>query len=184
MSATIRLEIQQGADFSRVLTYASGAVEIADVTNTTNPTVTTREPHGLSVGSRALLYGVAGASAINGTLQVATVPTPLSFTVTAPAPGAYLASGKVGKIVDLTGYTARMQIRDYATGALLMELTTEDGRLALGGVLGTIEIRLTAEETTALSWTYGQYDLELVSAGGLVRRPFAGDVFVSREVTR
>lgn len=87
--------------------------------------------------------------------------------------------------INLTGYTARMQIRKSATSsAALLELTTENSRITLGGVAGTITLTLTAADTAAITWTSGVYDLELVDSGGGVRRLIQGAVRVSREVTR
>ena len=46
-----------------------------------------------------------------------------------------------GVLVDLTGYTARMQVRaTYASPTTLLDLTTENGKLVLGGANGTISI--------------------------------------------
>jgi len=83
--------------------------------------------------------------------------------------------------VDLTGCTARMFIRD-ASGALLLELTTENDRLVIAAP-GRLIITLTAEETAAITWTQGRYDLELTMSNGDVTRWAEGDVVVSLEVT-
>lgn len=84
--------------------------------------------------------------------------------------------------VDLTGATARMQIRAGVGGALLLELTTENGGLAITGP-GTLTRTLSATETAALTWTDGVYDLEVEYADGTVQRYLQGAVTVSREVT-
>ena len=87
--------------------------------------------------------------------------------------------------VDLTGCSARMQVRSVVTsGAVLLELTTGNGRIALGGLDGTLTLQLTAAETEALTWRNGVYDLELVHPGGQVRRLAEGSVKVKPEVTR
>lgn len=84
--------------------------------------------------------------------------------------------------VDLTGATARMQIRAGLGGAVLLELTTENGGLAITGP-GTLTRTLSATETAALTWTDGVYDLEVEYADGTVQRYLQGAVTVSREVT-
>lgn len=87
--------------------------------------------------------------------------------------------------INLTGFTARMQIRANAEAAdTLAELTTEDGRITLGGVAGTIDLSLPHAVTDLLPKGKWVYDLELVSAGGLVTRLVQGSVKVSRNVTR
>jgi hypothetical protein len=87
--------------------------------------------------------------------------------------------------VDLTGCTARMQIRARLTDALaLLTLTTENGGIALGGDTGTITMTITAAATTLLTWASGVYDLEIIFANGTIRRLLYGSVSVSPEVTR
>lgn len=89
-----------------------------------------------------------------------------------------------GVAVNLTGFTARMKVRNASTDVELLSLTTENGKIALGGVAGTITLTLTAAETALLAPELARYDLELVSAGGIVRRPLQGFVIVSPEQTR
>ncbi len=84
--------------------------------------------------------------------------------------------------VDLTGAKARMQIRAGLGGALLLELTTETGGLAIAGP-GTLTRTMSAAQTAALTWTDGVYDLEVEYADGTVQRYLQGAVTVSREVT-
>lgn len=84
--------------------------------------------------------------------------------------------------VDLTGATARMQIRAGLGSALLLELNTENGGLAIIGP-GTLVRTLSAAQTAALTWTDGVYDLEVEYADGTVQRYLQGAVTVSREVT-
>lgn len=83
--------------------------------------------------------------------------------------------------VDMTGATARMDIRD-SNGALLLSLTTENGRLVIAAP-GRLIITLTAAETAAIAWSAGVYDLELQMSNGDVTRWAQGSVSVSREVT-
>lgn len=88
--------------------------------------------------------------------------------------------------VNLTGCTARAQFRANvnATGEPLLELTTEDGGIVLGGVAGTVQLVITAAETAAITWATAVFDCEIVLANGDVRRLLQGDVEVDPEVTR
>lgn len=91
----------------------------------------------------------------------------------------------MGTAFDLTGYTARMQMRasqDEATP--FVTLTTENGGIALGGEAGTITLTITAAATSAITATGGVYDLELVSGAGVVTRLLEGGILISKEVTR
>lgn len=89
--------------------------------------------------------------------------------------------------VDITGFTARMHVRDSVdAAATLIEFTTENSRIVLGDAAGTIQLSMTATDTAALSFTNGVYDLELVDTGGTgdVTRLTYGGVEVRPEVTR
>ena len=87
--------------------------------------------------------------------------------------------------VDLTGCTARMHVRDAVASAdVLLALTTENGRITLGGTAGTVTLQLSAAETAAITWQRGVYDLEIVHANATVRRLLAGTIKLSPEVTR
>jgi len=90
-----------------------------------------------------------------------------------------------GNPVDLTGFTARMQIRRRVhSDEVLAEATTENGYIVFGDDQGTIEISIPASVTEGFDFKRGVYDLELESSGGIVTRLIQGCVYVSREVTR
>lgn len=91
--------------------------------------------------------------------------------------------------VDLTGYEVRMHIRERLDSPeVLLELTTDNGRIVItDATAGAFELRLTAEETEALDWRTGVYDLEMVAPDGppaTVVRLLEGRVKVVPEVTR
>ena len=87
--------------------------------------------------------------------------------------------------INLTGYTARMQVRrKRADVSPLLNLTTENGGITLGGSAGTIAVVATATLTAALPAKSCLYDLELVSAAGVVTRLIEGSADVTPEVTR
>jgi hypothetical protein len=89
-----------------------------------------------------------------------------------------------GTPVNLTGFTARMHMRETLEVAdPFLTLTTENGGITLGGLAGTIQLLASATQTTAISATSGVYDLELVS-GANVTRLLEGLVIISPEVTR
>lgn len=87
--------------------------------------------------------------------------------------------------VDLTGCTARMQVRSQVDSPdVLLELTTANGRIEIDALAGTLTLKLSAAETAALTWRNAVYDLEVVHPGGQVRRLAEGQVKVKPEVTR
>lgn len=90
-----------------------------------------------------------------------------------------------GAAINLTGYSARMKVRPGVDSAtVLLDLTTANAKITLGGVAGTITVNLTDVETAALAAMLGVYDLELISGGGVVTRLLQGNLIVSNEVTR
>jgi len=89
--------------------------------------------------------------------------------------------------VNLTGYTARMHVRDAVdstTTQLELSTTSPPGGIALGGSAGTITLTVSAAVTAALTPGNYVYDLELVSSGGVVTRLVEGDLEIVAEVTR
>jgi hypothetical protein len=90
-----------------------------------------------------------------------------------------------GSAVNLTNYTARMQARASVTSAtVVLDLTTANSKIVLGGTAGTITITVSATDTAAITQQSLAYDLELVSAGGVVTRLIEGQIVLSPEVTR
>lgn len=88
--------------------------------------------------------------------------------------------------VDLTGYTAAMQVREpIESGTVLLSLTSSPAAgIALGGIAGTVVLVVSDEVTAALTWTHAVYDLELYAPGGDTTRLLKGEVQVDPEVTR
>ena len=92
-------------------------------------------------------------------------------------------SNSEGTPYNLTGWTAKMQIRERAGGTLYQTLTTSDATIVLGGAAGTIRLTLSATVTAAWTFLTGVYDLELTNGSNQVTRLLRGSVVVSPEVT-
>lgn len=89
-----------------------------------------------------------------------------------------------GLPVNLTGYTARMQVRaTIDSGSTLLSLTTENGGIDLGGTAGTVTLTATATQTAAVAAGCYVYDIELVINSTVVRL-VQGQFTVDAEVTR
>lgn len=90
--------------------------------------------------------------------------------------------------IDLTGYTARGQIRAGATSATIIASFT----FVITPLTGTIVMSLTADETSAIATTGDKYssltkyyyDVEIEDAVGTVTRILNGQITVSPEVTK
>jgi len=98
-------------------------------------------------------------------------------------------SGSVTTPVDLTGYTARMQVREtQSSTATILSLTSGSG-ITLGGTAGTILLEASATTTAGIATSQTPqnqfvYDLELVSGAGYVTRLVEGNFLIDPEVTR
>lgn len=95
----------------------------------------------------------------------------------------------VGNYIDLTGYSARMQVRQShsATTAIVDIDSGSKGGVEVepDSTQGAIKITLTATETAQLTAPLaGVWDLEIVSGGGEVTRVLEGAVRITPEVTR
>lgn len=89
-----------------------------------------------------------------------------------------------GSAVNLTGYSSRMQVRQYADStATVLSLVNGTG-ITLGGTAGTIALSAVATATSAVEAGQYVYDLELVSGAGYVTRLVEGNFVVYAEVTR
>lgn len=87
---------------------------------------------------------------------------------------------------DLSGYTARMQVRrTIENPAVMLELTTANNGLTINptGENNLIRIDIDDSQTAALQ-NSGVYDLEIISAEGAVSRLIQGAFNLSPEVTR
>lgn len=85
--------------------------------------------------------------------------------------------------INLTGYTARMDIKKDVNSSAIITLTTENGRITLGGAAGTIALTIVSADTDALPVGNYKYDMELVSGSGTVTRLLEGSVSVKENIT-
>lgn len=87
-------------------------------------------------------------------------------------------------ILDLTGYTARMQVRETVESAdTLLDLTTGDG-IEIDEAHGLVILEISDAVTSDLPIGVWKYDLELETADNIVYCPLYGSFKVTAEVTR
>lgn len=89
-------------------------------------------------------------------------------------------------IVDLTGYSARMQIRSTLSASTkLFEVTTDTPeQLWIVPSAGQINIKIPHTSTSALAPSIAVYDLEIESSEGEVIKLIKGRCRIEGEVTR
>lgn len=98
---------------------------------------------------------------------------------------------------DLNGCTGRMQVREQYGTPVLLEISTENGGIVIGGtpdtpVMNQIDLLMTAEQTDKLGVTpvvtkprrNAVYDLEITYPSGDVRRILQGGITISPNITR
>lgn len=89
--------------------------------------------------------------------------------------------GATGVPVDLTGYTAMMQIRPWAGSPTLLYDASSD--ITLYGITGEFTINISAADTSTFTWPQAVYDLLMTDPYGNVTRLMSGTVTVSTGVT-
>jgi len=83
-----------------------------------------------------------------------------------------------------TTTTAKMHVRRrLADETTLIELTTENGRIQIDPVAGTLTLGISAADTASLT-SGGVYDLKIISALGAVDRVLQGNFVLEKETTR
>lgn len=95
-------------------------------------------------------------------------------------------TGTPAAAVNLTGCTARMQIRKTVNDIVVLDtLTTENSKLQIHEPLnGKFKIVIPATVSTAYTFTSAVYDLEIIFNDSTVIRVIEGCIVASPEVTR
>jgi hypothetical protein len=200
MSGTYNFTIQQGATFNPKLKYSQPQFTVKTITDITQSgqAVVTATSHGLTLDWPVWIVGVQGMAQINHKPDELSVPdeayqayyvdaNSLRLNLDTTRMAAYTSGGELlyHPPVDLTGYTARMQIRETVDDEdVVLELTTENGGITLGGTNGQITLLIDADDTAALTVDKAVYDLELIDGSGIVTRLVSGEITVTKEVTR
>lgn len=86
--------------------------------------------------------------------------------------------------VNLTGFSARMQVRKNVTDSSTILSLVSPTNITLGGAAGTITVTVTATAMAAVAAGTYVYDLEIESGSGIVTRLIEGKFIVTPEVTR
>lgn len=192
--AKINFKLYQGSTFNEVLRWESSTKVYKPITSITQaaPVVVTATAHGVPTGWRIKITNAGGMKEINSseTYHIATKLTDNTLELNAINSLGYTAYTSGGVIeynapVNLTGYTARMQLRNKIEDTTaIAEYTTVNGKLVIDTANSTITILVPATDTALYTFSTAVYSLELVSATGVVT-PFAnGTITLIKEVTR
>lgn len=96
----------------------------------------------------------------------------------------YCWKDELGAAYDFTGCTARMQLRDAATGALILELSTANGRIVLGSTDPNIVLHVEETDLAALAPAKASWDLLILyPTGHTVAFPLEGVATITQGST-
>lgn len=84
---------------------------------------------------------------------------------------------------DFSGYTGTLQVRSSPGGTLYLTMSSGNGKLQLGGALGTVLLLLDSSETATLNWSGRAYYDILVDNGTDSFRLIEGRVALSPPIT-
>jgi hypothetical protein len=89
-----------------------------------------------------------------------------------------------GDAIDLTGASAKMQVRDTKGGAkLAVTLTSPSGGIVVDPVNGKLTIKMTPTQTNKLFYPKSSYDLMVVDSNGNKIKLLEGFMTLNRSVT-
>ena len=181
MAVTYNTTMDQGADWYITFIYKQPA-EITNISGN-GTTVTYTAVNGFTPGQTLSIDGVLPPQYNLQNVLVATA-TGSQFTVTNPATGIYISGGLATSPVNVTGYTAKMQLRSQPQDAdAVLTLTSQTGEISVGGANGQFDVHATAAQTGAVDEGTYYYDIEITSQG-IVTRLAQGQIVVTPEVTR
>jgi hypothetical protein len=181
MAVVYNLGMDQGADWDLNVVYA----QPASITNVSGngTTVTYTAANSFSAGQIVTIDQVIPYIFNLQSVAINTANA-TQFTVLNAATGNYVSGGLATAPVDITGYTAQMQMRSNPNSPTpVLTLTTENGGIVITGATGNIALHATATQTGAINQGPYDYDIEIYQ-GANVTRVVQGQVEVSAQVTR
>jgi hypothetical protein len=86
--------------------------------------------------------------------------------------------------IDLTGSTAKLQVRDTQGGSkLAFTLTSPAGGIVIDGPTGTLDIKMTPTQTNKLFYPKSAYDIMVIDTNGNKIKLLEGFLTLNRSVT-
>lgn len=92
--------------------------------------------------------------------------------------------GSNGLPINLTGASAKLQVRDTKGGSkLAFTLTSPSGGITINPLLGKLTIRMTPTQTNKLFYPKSSYDLMITDSNAVKTKLVEGFITLSRSVT-
>ena len=185
------MKIIKGSTYKDVLRWGSSKRKYVPITAIQNsaPCVITCPGHGIPDGWGFQVESVKGMKELRALSLVAEVvdaDTIIAVNTNSLEFSTYVSGGVISynEPVDLTGYSARMHIRESFPGPIVASLTSDDGSIVIDSANFTISRELSATISAAFQFKRGVYDLELYNSEGYVIKLDSGKVEIVDEVTR
>jgi hypothetical protein len=193
--AKINYKIYQGSTFQEVYRWETQTkvyVPIQSISKAAPCVITTSQNHVMPNLWRFKVVGAGGMKEINNTgdsYHMATATSANTITINQVNSLQYTAYTSGGVIeyndaVDLSTYSARMQIRETVDSpTTIYEATSQAGQIVLDNTFKTITITILGNVTSQFNFTTAVYSLELYNGNNVV--PFlVGNLTLVPEVTR
>lgn len=193
--AKINYKIYQGSTFQEVYRWETQTkvyVPIQSISKAAPCVITTSQNHVMPNLWRFKVVGAGGMKEINtlgDNYHVATATTANTITlnqVNSLQYTQYTSGGVVeyNDAVDLSTYSARMQIRETVDSpTTIYEATSQAGQIILDNTYKTITITILGNVTSQFNFTTAVYSLELYNGNNVV--PFLiGNLTLVPEITR
>lgn len=200
MTAKYNFVVNKGATFNPVLLYSQPTFVVKAITGVTKSgrAVVTAPGHGITQDWSVYVVGLVGMDRLNHKSDELEIPAKaylaryvdgsnLRLEVDTTRMDAWVSGGELlyRPPMDLTGYTARMHVRETVDATTsLVSLTTENSGIVLGGTAGTVELVIAADVTKDITVSQAVYDLEIVDTFSKVTRLLEGSITFKKEVTR
>ena len=96
----------------------------------------------------------------------------------------FIYQDSTGTAINLTGYTAALQIRSLPSDPTSFLSLTSSSGIVITPATGKLAVHATAAQTGAIDAGRYYYDLEITSPTAMITRLVQGQVQVSAQVTR
>jgi len=192
------LNVDQGYSFIRTVRWEDAPITYIAVTGVTQaaPAVVHVPVHGVPNGWRVAFTSIKGMKQLNAVnsppalndYHLATVVDPDHVSlndVDSSLFGAWTSGGFMQYFtpVDLNGYTALMEVRQFVGGDVLLTLSTANLKIVVDNTGKTITLTLSATDTDVLTFGTGVYDLKMISPAGVATMLLNGAFTVTPRVT-
>jgi len=196
MTPNFDLDMEQGATFNYTFHWYAGGKFMAPIEEIIvgYPTIIKVTAHGLPTISDTpvILSGIDGCDILNSSelgIEEAIYRDADHFDMPQSTVNDSWVKG-TGEITyhkpsDITGYTARMHIKEkWHSLTAIHELTTENGGIILTVEDASIELIILPAVTALFTFNKAVYDIEMISPSGTVTRIIEGSITLHKEVTK